>query len=607
MLIERSLFLTLIGCLATPLLAPPLLAQQPRPSEVELPLSVYDQLRAQAKEKKAPRSDIAPFSSVRLVKGTMSVDLTKLRATWQAELDVTAGGAEAPFVPLLQGLAATPLERSTVTPETAAVASKDGAARLEPEDGGSWRVFLSGEVGGAGTDETAGVRFALPKLLALPAAFDVTLPDGATATVSLGDVSEVRKGGARVVYDGSAGATLTVKRAMRRDLGPPVVGASLHLLDRLSDDAVRSEARLVFRVKRGLLETRTITFPGASLLAATGPVFAGAPDKDGTLTLRFEPPVREKTEVAVTLTFLSPNDAKASAFVPILPKLAVSPGERLDTRLTVVAEGGLLVEASGDEDWAPHPDLSDVRTSGEEIALSWTARDAGTPAPPKLAIRRPKALAVASALARVSLTVFVGETGETRTRLVATVRSRGRSSLRFKVSDDAVLLAARVDGATAAASRPEPGTLEVPMRSESGTTKVELLLSGRAAVPRDGVALELSAAAPDEPIERVAWTVVLPPGVTVKEEGRALPAPSDPPAPPSRPEAELTAADRAAMEATSALARTDLLAVAEGPWSPRPELPVAPAAFRTEIADAGEGVAALKLTLKTRKEKEPWF
>src|SRR5262249_38227420 len=156
--------------------------------------------------------------------------------------------------------------------------------------------------------------------------------------------------------------------------------------------------------------------------------------------------------------------------------------DRLDRTLAVVAEGGLLADASEEEDWTPREGAPEAGAAPDDLVLAWKAR-VEQPRAPRLALKRLKALAVASAPARVTLTASVGETGETRTLLLADVRTRSRSALPFRVPKDAVLLAARVDGAPAVVSRPAEERLEVPIGAASGRTKVELLLGGRVAPP----------------------------------------------------------------------------------------------------------------------------
>src|SRR5205814_782334 len=137
--------------------------------------------------------------------------------------------------------------------------------------------------------------------------------------------------------------------------------------------------------------------------------------------------------------------------------------DRIERTLAVVAEGGLLAEAHDEEDWTPRDGAPEAGATSDDIVLSWKAR-LEVPRPPRLTLRRLKALAVASALARVSLTAYVGESGETKTLLVAEVRTRGRSALTFRVPKGASLLAARVDGAAAVVSRPQEERLELPIR-----------------------------------------------------------------------------------------------------------------------------------------------
>ncbi|MEO6324300.1 MAG: hypothetical protein ABIT01_02135 [Thermoanaerobaculia bacterium] len=576
-------------------------------ADVELPLATYDQLRLSAKGKPDVPVKAVPFGSARLVKSSMAIDLEKRRASWEAVFEVTSGGEELPAVPLLIG--ATPLSRWTVGPETARIDSSGDGTRLRPDGAGAWRVSLSGEVGGQGDDESLGIRFPVPRLASLPAGFDITLPEGSSASAEGATFAGPFPGRARtgrLTFERDRAAVLVVKRIGRVETGPPVVTGSLHVVDRLSEDAVRSEIRLQLRVKRGLLETKTLTFQAASLVSASGPVIATGPDKDGNLVLRFEPPVRPRGEVSVMLTFLSPRDPKSEEFVPALPRIALGAEERLERSLTLVAEGGLLAEASRDDDWAPRADLADVRLGSEDIALGFQAR-VEEPRPLLLSLRRLKSVAVASALAKESLLIFVGESGETRTRLVADVRSRGRSSLKFRVAADAVVLATRVDGLAAAASRPRPDQLEIPIGGESGRTRVELLLAGHIAAPRAGEKLSLVPPAPEEPLERISWSVVLPPGLRVKEEGRTVPVSADPAASISRSEAELTEADRAALDTAASLATADLLLGRDGAWSPRTDLPRAPLAYRTDLVDLGDGVLPLTLTLVTGKEENPWY
>jgi hypothetical protein len=345
--------------------------------------------------------------------------------------------------------------------------------------------------------------------------------------------------------------------------------------------------------------------PGFSLVSASGPVIATGPDADGTVTLRFEPPLGERSDVNVALSLLAPRDPKETAFEPVVPAISLGKDDRVERVLTVVAEGGLLVEPEQEEDWTPRTDLSDVRSASDDVVLGWRSR-VEQPKPPRLAVRRLKSLAVASALARVELEVFVGVSGETRTRLVADVRSRGRSSLRFRVPADATLLAVRSDGQPAVASRPSPERVEVPVGGDAGRVRVELLLSRTGPWPIPGDKLTLPAPAPEEPIERVSWTLVLPPGIAVKEEGRRVPAPPEPPAsPPST--ADPTPGERAAFDAAQRFASADREASREGAWSPRTFLPPAPLAYATDVVDVGESVPPLVVTLVAPKEENSWY
>jgi len=594
----------------------PVRAQKPAEprAEVELPLTVYDQLRAAAKERKDPPPKAAPFAGTRTVRASLSVDLEKRRAAWDAELEAQAGGEEVPAVPLLLG--AAPVSRWAVVPETARIDSSGAGTRLVPEAPGLWRVTLAGEIGGQGDDETFGIRYPLPRLAGLPAALDVTLPAGSLASVEGGTVT-LTKGTrpgwltGRITVDPDRAAVLVVKRAGRTASGPPSVSGSLHVVSRISEDAVRRELRLSLAVRKGLLETKSLRLPGASLVAASGPVVVTA-EADGVFTLRFEPPVSERSGVAVSLTLLSarePGGAGAPApgateWSAAFPSLPLGPDERLEKRLTVIAEGGLLLEARDEADWE-RVDAADSGAGADDIALSWKSR-IEAPRPLALSLKRLRSLAVASALARVSLQVFVGDSGETRTRLVTDVRSRGRSSLRFRIPAGTTVLAARADGAPVAVSQPAPDRVEVPIGADTGRTRIELLLSGRVAPPAPGQKLTLPSAGPEEAVERVGWSVTLPAGLKVKEEGRRVPAPPEPAAP-SRPTPELSPGDRTALEASSRLAAADRESGREGAWSPRTDLPVAPLAYASDFLDVGEEIPPLLLTLATAKEDDPWY
>lgn len=588
------------------LLPSPLAAQAPPRTEVELPLSTYDRLRAEAKgPKEAPKKPPA-VGSVRLLRAGISVDVARRRAAWEAEILVSATGEEPPEVTLLFGSA--PVSRVTVDPETARVLPGTGGTRLRPDRAGTFRVTIGGEISGTGDDETAGIRFPIPLLATVPAAFDVTVPKGYLlhAERARAASAAARDGGVtgRVTLTREEAPFLVVKRPSVPSTGPAVVDGGLHTIVRIAESSVRTEARLALRVKKGLLEKRTLLLPGASLVSVSGPVLAEGPAQDGTVTLRFEPPVAERGSVAVTLSFLAPREAKEPGLVPALPRLVTSSEERLERRLTAVSEGGLLVEASGEDDWSPRTELSDVATSGEDVAIGWTSRVL-SPRPPTLSLRRLKPLAVATALARARVVAFVGESGETRTLLLCDVRTKGRPSLSFRVSADATLLAARVDGVPAPASRPAPDRVDVPISAGSGRTRVDLLVASRAGAPRAGQQLTLVAPAPTEAVERVSWSLVLPPGLGVKEEGRSLP-----PLPesdgrtrgaPDPPE------DEAALALARSLAGSDASASAEGTWWPRAALPAAPLTFGTDVADVTDGIAPLTVTLVERKESESWY
>ncbi|KAA0254366.1 MAG: hypothetical protein EDX89_10230 [Acidobacteria bacterium] len=597
----------LAAALAAVLLSPsPAPAQSAPRSEVELPLATYDRLRQEAKgPREAPRKPPS-VGAVRLLRAGVTVDVGRRRASWEAEMLVAATGEAPPSVTLLAG--AAPVARWSVSPEAARVVPGPSATRLTPDRAGTFRVTMGGELTGSGDDETAGVRFSLPPLGSVPAAFDVSVPKGYLVHAERARVATTtsRDGGvtARVTLAGEASPVLVVKRPSVPSTGPAVVDGDLHAVVRVAESSARTEVRLSLRVRKGLLEKRTLLFPGASLVSAAGPVLAEGPAADGAVSLRFEPPVPERGSVSVTLAFLAPRDGKDPSFVPALPGLVAGSEERVRRRLTVVSEGGLLMEAAGEEDWSPRTDLSDVATSGEEVALGWTAKVL-SPRPPRLTLTRLKPLAVATALARARLVAFVGEGGEARTLLLCDVRTKGRPSLAFRVPADAVLLAARVDGVPAPASRPAPDRVEVPIAADSGRTRVDLLLGGRVAPPRPGESLRLEAPAPLEPVERTSWSLVLPPGLGVKEEGRNVPPLPD--AEPPERRAPDPPEDGEALEKARELSRADAAASAEGTWWPRAALPAAPLTWATDLVEVTEGIAPLVVTVVERKEKEPWF
>lgn len=589
----------------------PLLAQTKEPkAEVELPLSVYDQLRSAGKKKEEPPPKALPFAGVKLVRGNLTIDLDRRRASWEVELESASSGDEPPAVPLLTQTA--PVGRWSVSPQTARVEPTPSGSKLVPDAAGVFHVVLAGEIAGMGEDETDGIRFPLPPLASVPIALDVTLPEGTTATAEGGVVARRLAGGSRgavlrVAWDRDRPAALIVRRAGKAASGPPSITGGLHLIDRISDEGVRSEVRLSLRVTRGILESKALRFPGSSLVSVNGPVIATGPDAAGDMTLRFEPPVAERGSVSVALAFLRPRDPKEPTLAPILPELALAAGERLEKLLTIVAEGGLLVEATGDDDWEVRASLGDVRTGPDDVALGFKAR-LSKPKPPVLTVKRLKSLAVASALARVTLTVFVGENGETRTHLLADVRSRGRSLLRFKVPPDATLLAVRADGAAAAASRPKPEQVEVPVGGDGGRTRIELLLGGKVEPPRAGSPLTLPAPVPEEPVERIGWRVVLPPGLAVKEPWRKVAAAPEPAsAVLTNPDSELSPGERTALELARRMATTDAASGREGAWSPAAALPKAPAVFETDLLDVGTEVPPLALTLIAKREDNPWY
>lgn len=586
----------------------PLAAQTREPrAEVELPLEKYDELRAAAKERKVETPQ-EPWASARLLRGSLAVDLASRRATWEAEIAVVAIGDEPPAVRLIAGAAS--IGRSSVTPDGAVIQSDGSGTQLVPQEPGTWRVVLAGEIAGQGSDESAQIRFELPRLSTTPSAFDLTFPADAAATVESGVVTIAPPKGAvrsgRVTLDPNGSGALVVSRVTRPYTGPPVLDASVDTVVRLAEESVRSEVRLWLYPRRGSLSERRVALPRGSLVSVSGPVLVEGPALDGATVLRFEPPVPEREAVTVVLSFVAPRKADEAAFTPDLPRLDVGATDRLETSLTVVSGGGLLLTPSGDGDWSPRADLGKVRIGSDESALGFESRER-SPEPPVFAVRQLKALAVASALSRVSLTVFVGESGETRTQMVADVRSRGRAALRFRVPEESSFLAARVDGRAAAVSRPAPGLLELPIDSASGRTRVELLLGGRTAAPRVGEALTLASAAPDEAIERVSWAVVLPPGLSVKEEPKALAPLREPPGPRSAPREETPPGEKAAAEEAARLATGDRRSRRDGFWSPEAALPKTPVAFTTELADIEGAVSALTVTIAEKKEKSPWF
>ena len=576
-------------------------------SEVELPLSTYDALRAAAKEKPVETEE-TPWASARLIRGSLAVDLATGRATWEAELAATCSGKEPPALRLVRGAAS--IGRSSVTPDGATLRSDGSGTELLAPEAGLFRVALAGEVAGQGNADTSGLRFALPRLASVPSAFDLTLPADATATVEDGIVTlETAKGNVRtgrVTLDADRAATLVVSRAVRPHAGPPLVEATVHTVVRVSEESVRSEVRLSLSPRRGTLAERRIVLPKGSLVSVSGPVLLEGPAPDGATLLKLEPALPEGGTATVALTLVAPRKPDEAAFSPDLPRIDVSTTDRLETSLTVVSGGGLLLTPSGDGDWSPRASVADVRVSPDESVLGFESRER-TPAPPTFAVRRLKALAVASALARVSLTVFVGPDGERRTQMAADVRSRGRSALRFRVPADSAFLAARVDGRAAAVSRPAPGLLELPIDSASGRTRVELLLGASGPAPRAGEALTLASAAPDEAIERVSWAVVLPPGLSVKEEPKALAPLREPPAPKAVPRGEPPPAEKAASEEAARLAAADRRSRRDGFWSPEATLPRTPVAFATELADVEGEVPPLALTITGKREKSTWY
>ncbi|HKC23181.1 MAG TPA: hypothetical protein VKF32_00490 [Thermoanaerobaculia bacterium] len=581
-------------------------AQAPPRSEVELPLPIYDALRASAKASRGETAEAkkpnVPYASTRLVRASVGVTPDRRRASWSATFAVVSGGDEPPPVPLLVG--AAPTGASLVQPPTARVDSGPAGARLVVEAAGAWQVTLSGELVGQ-KDEAGGFVFLLPRLASAPAAFDVTLPEGMTATIDGRPLIAVHDAARAALASGERGATLVVKRARRIDGGPASVSGTLAAVERVSEGGVRTEVKLTLRVVQGLLVSRALRLPGTSLVSATGPVIASEPDASGRVMVRFEPPVRTGEEISATLSFLATRGPAQETLAPAYPELESTVEDRLERTLAVVAEGGLLAEAHDEEDWTPRDGAPEANAALDDLVLSWKAR-VEAPRPPRLTLRRLKALAVASALARVSLTAYVGETGQTKTLLVADVRTRGRSALTFRVPKGASLLAARVDGAATVVSRPQDERLEVPIRGNSGRTRIELLLGGAVAPPRAGQKLEVPMPAPEEPIERASLALVLPVGLAVKEEGKKVPPPAEAPPPLAPRPPEASAADRDALVFVDALASADARATAETVWSPDAVLPGAPEAYTTDLADLGEGVPPLLVTLVERKDPDGW-
>ena len=599
---------SLLPCGALLAVALPLSAQSRETrSEVELPLSTYDSLRAAAREKTV-EPPAAPWASTRLLRGSLGIDVAARRATWEAELAAVASGEEPPAVPLVLG--AAPIGRSSVSPEGATLRSDGGGTQLRPQRAGAWKVVLAGEVAGQGDDERAGLRFVLPRLASAPSAFDLTLPADASAAVEGGVVTLAPAKGAvrsgRVTVDPGLVATLVVSRAARSLSGPAVVDTSVHTIVRLSEESVRSEVRLGFAPRRGALSERRIVLPRGALVSVDGPVIVEGPAADGGALLKFEPPLPAGESTTLGLTLVAPRRAGEVTFTPDLPRLDAAATERIDTELTVVSGGGTLLTPPADSDWSPRAGLGNVRISSDESALGFVSRER-RPRPLSFGLRQLKALTVASALSRVSLTVFVGESGETRTRLLADVRSRGRASLRFRVPENASFLAARTDGHPAAVSRPAPGLLELPIDSSSGRTRVELLLGGKGPAPRPGETLTLASAAPDEPIERVSWAVVLPPGLSTKEESKALAPLGEPPVPRPAARAGTPPGEKAAVLEATRIASDDRLSRRDGFWSPEATLPSTPVAFRMDLSDVEGAVPPLSLTVVEKKEKSPWY
>jgi hypothetical protein len=574
-----------------------------RPGQVDVPLCIYDELRAASRAK--PEIPLQPYASARLVDASLAVDLAHHRASWQATIQAESGGATPPPVPLLAE--APSLAVSSVSPDTAAIDSKSGEVVLVPERPGTWKVHLEGQVDGIGEDSSRGIRFSVPKLSTLPAAFDFSAPDGSTvsgegAVVELSPGSHAR---GRITVTDEKGAVLIVRGERHEPTGPPVVTGRVQTVVRLAPDHVRSEIHLILRVRHGALEQRTLLLPGVTLLSVDGPALATGPDSKGAISLRFEPPVEEPHDVTIDLAVLEKRDPQAALFQPRIPHLEETAQDQIEQTLAIVADGSLLLEPRDEKDWLPRASAPEAGTPVDAVVLSYQAR-IERPHRPAFEVRSLTPVAVPSALARVSIEVFVGEEGQTRTRLVASVRTRGRSSLGFRLPEDSALLAVRVDDAPVAASRPRPDHVDVPVGGK-GEARIELLVEGRGTPPRAGDRLVLTAPSPEDPVERVSWRVVLPPFLGVKEEGKRLPALTA--ASQTSPAASglKSSGDRALVEFSRQLALRDRLAGEETAWSAHTDLPEAPAAYEGDFENLATGVEPLALQVVARKGKERWF
>ncbi|MBL8115014.1 MAG: hypothetical protein JNK60_19180 [Acidobacteria bacterium] len=590
-----------------------LLSATPPQGEVEIPLPAYDALRAAAK---APRPTPVPtpgFAGVRVRRATLVprlLDLAAPRLRFDAELEVRIAGDPAAPVRVYEG--GPPLDGWTVSPEGTLALSAHGLGLVAPREG-LYRVTLSGEVAGTADESTGTFTFELPRLAGAPVAFDLVEPkDPPLESLTARGAYAIRDLDSRftrvVAGSGAAHLDLTPRRRAEE---PAVLSGSLTHAITLGGDALRHEIRLNVKVLRGALEERELKLPGAALVTVSGPVTATGPDANGNVSLRVSPALRKGQELQATLTLLSPPGPQTANALELVPAALSGPaGEALERTLVLRAPSGLAVSASPDDDYTPVPprgrslagDASGPGTAPEDgTALAFRIHPTA-PRPLAVSFERLTPLAVATALARVSATVFVGATGLLRTSVVADVLSRGRGSLRFRIPRDARLLAVRVNDAPAAATRPSPEVLVVPLPGKSAEARIGLLLETDGSPLAPGTALTLVATAPEEPLESYLWNVVLPPGFEVKEPGR-------PQAPRQRNAARDPAPASGDVIAYAVrLATEDAARAPEAAWSPRTGLPDAPAAFTTEIRDSGDTPPPLTLTVvASRKEKEPWF
>jgi hypothetical protein len=369
-------------------------------------------------------------------------------------------------------------------------------------------VTLSGEVAGTVDEATGTFTFELPRLAGAPVAFDLVEPkDVPLESLVARGAYAIRDLDTRFtrVVAGSGPAYLDLT-PRRRAEEPAVLSGSLTHAITLGGDALRHEIRLSVRVLRGVLEERALRLPGAALVSVSGPVTATGPDANGNISLRVSPALRKGQELQATLTLLSPSGSQTASTLGLAPSALSGPaGEALERTLVVRAPSGLAVSASPDDDYTPVPPRGRSR-AGDANAAGAPPEDgtalavrihAAAPRPLSVAFERLTPLAVATALARVSATVFVGESGLLRTSVVADVLSRGRGSLRFRVPKDARLLAVRVNDAPATASRPSPDVLVV---APAGAPRPASGSSGDRRFSRRA-RRSLAATAPEEPLE----------------------------------------------------------------------------------------------------------